>query len=87
MRRSKARDAVALATGAERSAVVEYQPGRHKPIVWQTGETTVYVVSGGGPPAGHAGYRWKLLARRSDDVNVWESNGPLEEEAPDAGAR
>jgi len=80
MRDSKARDAIAEATGAEREAVVKYQPGRHRPTVWQTGGDEVYVVSAGGPSAAHAGYRWKLLVQRPDDVAVWVSDGPCDPE-------
>ncbi len=87
MRKSKQRDALAEVTGAERGSVVEYQPGRHSPPVWQTGDVEVYVVSPGGPPAGHAGYSWKLLAERPDEANIWDSDGPaLESEGADAPA-
>lgn len=77
---ASARDIVASVTGSERSSVQKYQPGRHRPTVWQTGDAEVYVVSHDAPPAGHAGYRWKRLNVPSGSpcASVWASDGEFE---------
>lgn len=65
-RRVTARELIATITGQDIAAVTAYQPGQHRPALWQDGED-VFAVSASPPdPTGWALYRTQPPPRAGD---------------------